>query len=192
MTTLPGSSDVSSVTTENHQVGNERPISLRGTEAYTAFKTINLLAGFQITTDKMQRLFDLFISTDALHVSGGSSAHHQEHITVHTASGIVNQYWYLLLSLMRWNFVPAMCSWWWAEEPPETCRASVEISKSRNVESCCLQFGIIFTMYGHTNIKLLAGFAFIGPQDTSILVTTINIFSRNLRETPWDEIKHSY
>ena len=37
-------------------------------------------------------LLDLFISTDALHVSGGSSAHHQEHITVHTASDIVNQY----------------------------------------------------------------------------------------------------
>ena len=35
---------------------------------------------------------DLFISTDAVHVSGDSSAHHQEHITVHTASGIVNQY----------------------------------------------------------------------------------------------------
>ena len=35
---------------------------------------------------------DLFISTDALRVSGGSSAHHREHITVHTASGIVNQY----------------------------------------------------------------------------------------------------
>jgi len=34
----------------------------------------------------------LFIFTDALHVSGGSSAHHQEQITVHTASGIVNQY----------------------------------------------------------------------------------------------------
>jgi len=34
---------------------------------------------------------DLFISTDALHVSGGSSALHQEHITVHTASGIVKQ-----------------------------------------------------------------------------------------------------
>ena len=31
---------------------------------------------------------DLFISTDAVHVSGGSCAHHQEHITVHTASGI--------------------------------------------------------------------------------------------------------
>ena len=35
---------------------------------------------------------DLFISTDAVHVSGGSYTHHQEHKTVHTASGIVNQY----------------------------------------------------------------------------------------------------
>jgi len=34
---------------------------------------------------------DLYIFTDALHVSGGPSAHHQEHVTVHTASGIVNQ-----------------------------------------------------------------------------------------------------
>ena len=33
---------------------------------------------------------DLFTFTDALHVSGGSSAHLPEHITVHTASGIVN------------------------------------------------------------------------------------------------------
>jgi len=39
---------------------------------------------------------DLFISTDAPHVSGGSSAHRQEHITVHTASGIVSQYCCLL------------------------------------------------------------------------------------------------
>ena len=36
-----------------------------------------------------------------------------------------------------------MCSWWWAEEPPETCTASVEINKSRNVASCWLYFGII-------------------------------------------------
>ena len=48
---------------------------------------------------------DLYISTDALHVSVRSSAHHQEHITVHTASGIVNQYCCLLLSWMRWNAV---------------------------------------------------------------------------------------
>jgi len=36
---------------------------------------------------------DLFIFTDALNVSGGSSAHNQEHITVHTASSIVSRYW---------------------------------------------------------------------------------------------------
>ena len=40
---------------------------------------------------------NLFISTVALYVSGSSSAHHQEHTTVHTASGIVNQYCCLLL-----------------------------------------------------------------------------------------------
>jgi len=47
-----------------------------------------------ITPNYNQRdatFLDLFISTDAVHVLGGSSAHHQEHITVHTASGIVNQ-----------------------------------------------------------------------------------------------------
>ena len=36
--------------------------------------------------------FDSFISTGAVHVLGGSSAHHQEQITVHTALGIVRQY----------------------------------------------------------------------------------------------------
>jgi hypothetical protein len=35
---------------------------------------------------------DIFIFIKALHVSGGSSAHHQEHITVYTALGIVDQY----------------------------------------------------------------------------------------------------
>ena len=33
--------------------------------------------------------FDLFISLIALHILGRSSAHHQEHKTVHTTSGIV-------------------------------------------------------------------------------------------------------
>jgi len=33
---------------------------------------------------------NLFISTDAVYISGGSTARHQEHVTEHTASGIVN------------------------------------------------------------------------------------------------------
>jgi hypothetical protein len=94
---------------------------------------------------------NLFISTDAVHVSSGSSDHRQEHITVRTASGIVNQYCCLLLSWMRWNefllvhdsskqqywltipeaLCTIVCSWWWAEEPLETCRTSVEINKEK-------------------------------------------------------------
>ena len=36
----------------------------------------------------MQRCAVVFITINALHVSGGSSAHHQELKTVYTASGI--------------------------------------------------------------------------------------------------------
>ena len=36
---------------------------------------------FPIYNPQDAMFFYLFISTDALHVSGGSSAHHQEHIT---------------------------------------------------------------------------------------------------------------
>jgi hypothetical protein len=36
----------------------------------------------------MQRYTMVFITINALHVSGGSSAHHQELKTVYTASGI--------------------------------------------------------------------------------------------------------
>jgi hypothetical protein len=50
----------------------------------------NRLLPVQVTANKMQRFLNLFFFTDALHVSGGSSAHHQEHITVLTASVIVN------------------------------------------------------------------------------------------------------
>jgi len=43
--------------------------------------------------------FDLFISKDALHVSGGSSAHHQEHTTVQTASCIVKPILFLAVTV---------------------------------------------------------------------------------------------
>ena len=33
-----------------------------------------------------------------------------------------NQFCCLLLSWVRW-ICTVLCSWWWAEEPPETCRA---------------------------------------------------------------------
>jgi len=39
-------------------------------------------------TNKMQRYTIVFVTINALHVSGGSSAHHQELNTAYTASGI--------------------------------------------------------------------------------------------------------
>jgi len=99
----------------------------------------------------MQRFMNLFIFTDALNVSGGSSA---------LSSGAHNctysfRYCQPILLLaatveeMELNrgsisstvaagssiglTIPdtvctVMCSWWWAEEPPETFRASVKIN----------------------------------------------------------------
>jgi hypothetical protein len=47
---------------------------------------------------------DLFISTDPLYVSGGFSAHHHEHITVHTASGIVRPILLLVATVEEMEF----------------------------------------------------------------------------------------
>jgi hypothetical protein len=43
-------------------------------------------------TNKIQGYRIFFITVNALHVSGGFSAHHQEFKTVHTASGIHKEY----------------------------------------------------------------------------------------------------
>ena len=51
----------------------------------------------------MQRYTTLFITVNALHVSGGFSAHHQELKTVHTASGIYQACLLLPLAGKSWN-----------------------------------------------------------------------------------------
>jgi len=48
----------------------------------------DLLTILLSVTNKIQRYTIFIITVNALHVSGGFSAHHQELKTVHTASGI--------------------------------------------------------------------------------------------------------
>jgi hypothetical protein len=88
-------------------------------------KFLNILLSI---TNKMQRYTIFFITVNALHVSGGSSSHHQELKTVPTASGICQA---CLLLLLAWHIPDAVCtvlsSWWWAEKPPETRRALTAI-----------------------------------------------------------------
>ena len=43
----------------------------------------NVTGYFWINDQQDATFLDLVISTDALQVSGGSSAHHQDHVTVH-------------------------------------------------------------------------------------------------------------
>jgi hypothetical protein len=52
---------------------------------------------FLSMTNKMQRCIILFITVNALHVSNGFSAHHQELKSVHVASGICQTCLLLLL-----------------------------------------------------------------------------------------------
>ena len=136
----------------------KQPMYRRGGGAYTVYAGLIFLcpcfANIIPNYNQQDATFlDLFISTDALHVSDRSSAHHQEHITVHTDSGSVSQCccyrridgsaFRLIHDNIKQHYrltlpeavCTVMCSWWWAEEPPEICRASVEINKLRNVAS---------------------------------------------------------
>jgi hypothetical protein len=63
--------------------------------AKMTFQFSERLLNFITITNYSQQdaiFLNLFTFTDVLHVSGGFSNHHQEYMTVHTASGIVNQY----------------------------------------------------------------------------------------------------
>ena len=117
---------------------------------------------FRSTANKMQRFSIYLFLQNSLHVSGGSSAHHQEHKIVHAASGIVNQYCCLMLSWMRWNassisstIAPSSSiGWQYLTLHVQFCAPDdgrrnrlkhvenfVERNKSRNVASCWLYFG---------------------------------------------------
>jgi len=82
--------------TYNEQVerGKNKKRRKKGKSSLTAaFFDIRMSVHRNIIPNYSQQVatfLDLFIFTDALHASGGSSAHHQEHITVHTTSGIVS------------------------------------------------------------------------------------------------------
>ena len=73
---------------------------------------------------QIQRYIIFFITVNALYVSGGFSAHHQELKTVHTASGICQAY--LLLPL----------TWVSSKSPTQ----AVVASKLDIYEMLCVQF----------------------------------------------------
>ena len=104
------------------------------------------------------QLFGLLVCIQsALRVLGEVFAHHQEYLTVFTASNIAHlpccqqQY--------RWTISETVntvkCSLWWAKTSPETCRANwVQINKLKKLHLVSHQLRIILAMHGHTNIRI--------------------------------------
>ena len=100
---------------------------------YLTFMGPCIVSIFYYVSNKMQRYTIYLYLETALHVSGGTSTHHQEHIQLYLqhlvfvrplllpaaiAAGSSNG-----LTNTRCCRYSCMCSWWWVEVPPETCRA---------------------------------------------------------------------
>jgi hypothetical protein len=134
----------------------------------------------------------------ALHVSGGSSAHHQEQKTVHTPSDIVKQILLLaaivdemeLLSIssaiaagssigltISDGVCTVMCSWWWAEEPPETCRV---VYRNKLIEKALHLVGCTLEIYLHKVVipKPFYHFRTIYRRYSCLILVNRNIFIR--------------
>jgi len=72
----------------------------------------------QIITNKMQSCRIIYYSLTALHVSSDIFAHHQEHLTVITASGFIHVCRCRLLSWLRRRSVAARLLRSWVPIPP--------------------------------------------------------------------------
>jgi hypothetical protein len=77
---------------------------------------------FLSITNRMQRYTIFFITVNALHVSRGFTAHHKE------LKNCTHNSPTLTVAASKLDVYPMLCvqflsSWWWAEKPPETCRA---------------------------------------------------------------------
>jgi len=83
----------------------------------------------------MQRFLGLFLQI-SVHVSCGSSAHHQEHKTVHTASGIVKP---ILLPAAIVDEMECSFSWFFLEHSCSTCFRRF-FHPSSGAQSCTWSF----------------------------------------------------
>jgi hypothetical protein len=110
------------------------------------------LKNIPINTQEDATLHSLFYLETALHVSGGTSTHHQESIQLYLQHLVYVRP--LLLSaaiaadssngLTNTRFCRYSCmrSWWWVEVPPEICRAVSRYNKLCNVASSWIYIGI--------------------------------------------------
>ena len=116
-----------------------------------------------IIIQKDPMLHSLLCLETALHVLGGTTTHHQECIQLYLQHLV-----FVRLLLLPAAIVPGgsnhltntrshryscMCSWWWVEVPPETCRAVSRYNKLCNIASCWIYIRMYWNV--HLNCILL-------------------------------------
>ena len=106
-----------------------------------------------IYIQQVATLHSIFYLKTALHVSGGTSTHHQ------VRKQLYIQHLVFVISLLLPAAIAAgssngrtntrcyryscLRSWWWVEVPPETCRAVSRQNKLCNVASCWMYIRIL-------------------------------------------------
>jgi hypothetical protein len=125
--------------------------------------------------------FTNLFSLEILHVSGSSSAHHQEFIHSTLGTGICHTSLNTVFKQRQtWSFHPCPAwklssnqydipvpsvqwikSWWWAEELPETCRVSTQNKFGKLVHLIGFIIKKFITMHGHMNVKKKINASFV-------------------------------
>ena len=98
----------------------------------------------------------------------------------------------------RWTISEAVntveCSWWWAKISTETCRADcLQINKQKICILLVIDYEIILTMDGHTNIKILILVQVLREQKKKVLFENKEIIlwnKRNFVENKTEIIEH--
>ena len=90
-------------------------------------------------TNKMQRYTMVLITINALHVSGRSSAHHQELKTVYTASGICRAF----SASYRYRELELVCMCYYSNSTCKPVPTHDSDKKQKKLDKCpmlCIQF----------------------------------------------------
>jgi hypothetical protein len=121
--------------------------------------------------------FPNLLQHETLHISGSSSAHHQEFIHCKLSNGkchtglktafeqdqdgttvpswscskaLYKPVWHIPVPSVQW-----INSWWWAEELSETCTVSCRSKFGKLVHLACIIIKKFVTLHGHMNVKNL-------------------------------------
>jgi len=111
-------------------------------------KNRNSASKFQFISKKMQRYtVYLYLETD-LHVSGGTTTHHQERIQLYLQHLV-------FVTIIRCCRYSCMRSWWWVVVTPKHVKQFPDINKLFNVASCWIYvYWNFLKIYGIINVKL--------------------------------------